>query len=52
MAKYVCDLCGWEYDSEAGYPDAGIAPGTEWENVPDDFVCPLCGASKEEFSEA
>ena len=52
MAKYVCDLCGWEYDPEAGYPDGGIAPGTAWEDVPADFVCPLCGASKEEFSEA
>ena len=44
MAKYVCDLCGWEYDPEAGYPDGGIAPGTPWEDVPADFVCPLCGA--------
>ena len=52
MAKYVCDLCGWEYDPEAGYPDGGIAPGTAWENVPEDFECPLCGASKDEFSEA
>ena len=52
MAKYVCDLCGWEYDPEAGYPDGGIAPGTAWEEVPADFVCPLCGASKDEFSEA
>lgn len=52
MAKYVCDLCGWEYDPEAGYPDGGIAPGTAWENIPEDFVCPLCGAGKEEFSEA
>jgi rubredoxin-NAD+ reductase len=52
MAKYVCDLCGWEYDPEAGYPDGGIAPGTAWENVPADFECPLCGASKDEFSEA
>ena len=51
MAKYVCDLCGWEYDPEAGYPEGGIAPGTPWEDVPADFVCPLCGASKEEFSE-
>lgn len=52
MAKYVCDLCGWEYDPEAGYPEGGIAPGTAWEDVPADFECPLCGASKEEFSEA
>ena len=52
MTKYVCDLCGWEYDPEAGYPEGGIAPGTPWEDVPADFVCPLCGAGKEEFSEA
>ena len=52
MAKYVCDLCGWEYDPQAGYPEGGIAPGTPWEDVPADFVCPLCGASKEEFTEA
>ena len=35
MGKYVCDLCGWEYDPEAGYPEAGIAPGTAWEDVPE-----------------
>ena len=49
MGKYVCDLCGWEYDPESGYPEAGIAPGTAWEDVPEDFVCPLCGAGKSEF---
>ena len=38
--KYVCDVCGWEYDEEAGYPDGGIAPGTKWEDLPDDFECP------------
>ena len=48
MGKYVCDLCGWEYDPEAGYPEAGIAPGTAWEDVPEDFVCPLCGAGESE----
>ena len=39
--KYVCDLCGWEYDEEQGYPEGGIAPGTKWEDVPEDFECPL-----------
>lgn len=34
--KYVCDVCGWEYDEEKGYPEGGIAPGTKWEDVPDD----------------
>ena len=50
--KYVCDVCGWEYDEEAGAPDQGIAPGTKWEDLPDDFVCPLCGVGKDMFSEA
>ena len=49
---YVCELCGWEYNEEEGYPDGGIAPGTKWEDIPDDFVCPLCGAGKDEFSDA
>ena len=40
--KYVCDVCGWEYDEEKGYPEGGIAPGTKWEDIPDDFECPLC----------
>ena len=48
--KYVCNLCGYVYDEEAGAPDEGIAPGTKWEDLPDDWVCPLCGAGKEEFS--
>lgn len=50
--KYVCDLCGWEYDEEEGYPDGGIAPGTNWEDVPEDFECPLCSVGKDQFSEA
>ena len=40
--KYVCDVCGWEYDEELGYPEGGIAPGTRWEDIPEDFQCPLC----------
>ena len=50
MAKVVCDACGFTYDEEAGYPDAGIAPGTRWADVPDDFTCPVCGVGKEMFS--
>ena len=50
--KYVCDLCGWEYVEELGDPENGIAPGTKFEDLPDDFVCPLCGADKSSFSEA
>ena len=41
--KYVCDVCGWEYDEAEGYPEGGIASGTKWEDVPEDFECPLCG---------
>ena len=50
--KYVCDLCGYIYDEAAGDPDNGIAPGTKWDDLPDDFVCPLCGVGKDQFSPA
>ena len=50
MKKYVCDVCGYIYDPELGDPDGGIAPGTAFEDIPDDWVCPLCGVSKEDFS--
>lgn len=46
MARYVCTVCGYVYDEAEGAPDAGIAPGTKWEDVPEDFVCPLCGVGK------
>ena len=49
---YVCDLCGWEYNEENGLPENGIAPGTSFDALPDDFVCPLCGAGKDEFSKS
>lgn len=49
--KYVCDVCGWVYDPEKGYPEGGIDPGTPWEAVPEDFRCPLCGVGKEQFSQ-
>ena len=52
MKKYVCDTCGWEYDPEVGYPEGGIEPGTAFEDLPEDFECPLCGVGKSEFSEA
>mgnify|MGYP003235616392 CR=1 FL=1 len=41
MEKYVCDVCGYVYDEAAGDPDNGIAPGTRWEDLPEDFLCPL-----------
>lgn len=51
MTKYVCDVCGWEYDEEQGAPDLGIEPGTKFEDLPDDFECPLCSVGKDSFSE-
>lgn len=50
MKRYVCDVCGWIYDPNLGDPDHGVPPGTAWEYVPDDFVCPECGVGKSEFS--
>ncbi|MBE6935066.1 MAG: rubredoxin [Ruminococcaceae bacterium] len=52
MKKYACAICGWEYDEALGDPDLGIAPGTAFEDLPEDFVCPLCGVGKEDFAEA
>jgi rubredoxin-NAD+ reductase len=49
MAKYECLVCGWVYDEEKGDPDSGVAAGTKWDDLPDDWVCPMCGASKEDF---
>lgn len=49
--KYVCDVCGWVYDEEIGAPELGIAPGTGFENLPEDFLCPLCNVGKDFFSE-
>ena len=48
--KYVCQICGYVYDEEEGAPEAGIEPGTKFEDLPDDFVCPVCGVGKENFS--
>ena len=47
--KYVCSICGYVYDEAAGDPDNGIAPGTPWEEVPEDFECPWCGLGKDAF---
>lgn len=49
MKQYVCSVCGYIYDEAAGIPDDGIAPGTLWDQLPEDWVCPLCGAAKSEF---
>lgn len=49
MDKFECVLCGYVYDPEIGDPEADIEPGTPFEELPEDFVCPLCGAGKDEF---
>ena len=51
MKQYVCSVCGFIYDEAKGLPDDGIAPGTLWADLPEDWVCPLCGAAKSEFEE-
>ncbi len=50
--KYICEVCGYIYDEEEGEPEHGIALGTKWENVPEDYLCPLCYVGKEQFSPA
>lgn len=49
MEKWRCKVCDWIYDPATGDPDNGVATGTAWEAVPEDWVCPICGASKDEF---
>jgi len=49
LAKYKCTVCGYIYEPEMGDPDGGIAPGTSFEEIPDDWVCPVCGAAKSDF---
>ena len=51
MKKYVCTVCGWVYDPEQGDPDGGVAAGTAFEDVPEDWVCPECGVDKSMFEE-
>ena len=48
--KYVCNVCGYVYDETTGDPDNGIAPGTAFEDLPDDWVCPVCGVDKSMFN--
>ena len=47
--SWMCVVCGWIYEEEQGLPEDGIAPGTRWEDIPDDFVCPECSAGKADF---
>jgi rubredoxin-NAD+ reductase len=49
MKTWMCVVCGFIYDEEQGWPEEGIAPGTRWEDVPSDWACPECGASKDDF---
>lgn len=49
MDKYVCTVCGYVYDPAQGDPDNGVAAGTAWADVPADWECPICGASKDDF---
>lgn len=50
--KYVCAICSWEYDEAVGLPDQGIAAGTAFADLPDDFECPVCGVGKDQFEPA
>ena len=52
MKKYICEPCGYEYDPAVGDPDAGIEPGTAFEDLPEDWVCPECAEGKDMFIEA
>ncbi|BCX82317.1 hypothetical protein MIT9_P1903 [Methylomarinovum caldicuralii] len=47
--KYVCVVCGYIYDESEGDPDSGLPPGTRFEDIPDDWVCPECGVTKDDF---
>jgi rubredoxin len=49
MQRWKCQICGFIYDEEVGLPEEGIAPGTAWSDVPDDWVCPDCGATRDDF---
>jgi len=49
MDRYVCQICGYVYDPKIGDPDNGISAGTSFDDLPDDWVCPVCGASKADF---
>lgn len=49
MEKYMCIVCGYVYDPQKGDPDNGVQAGTRFEQIPDDWVCPVCGADKSQF---
>jgi Rubredoxin len=49
MDKYICNICGYIYTAAQGDPDGDIAPGTTFDDIPEDWICPLCGVGKDEF---
>ncbi len=49
LKSYLCVVCGYVYDEEVGAPNEGLAPGTKWDDVPDSWICPECGVSKDDF---
>jgi rubredoxin len=49
MDRYVCSVCGYVYDPAEGDPESGINPGTSFDDLPDDWCCPVCGATKDQF---
>lgn len=51
MKKFICDVCGYIYDPELGDPDNGVEAGTEFEDITEEWLCPLCGVDKSQFSE-
>ena len=50
MKKYICDVCEWVHAPDVGHPEGGIEPGPAFEDLPDDWVCPVCGVGKDQFS--
>ncbi len=50
LARWQCSVCGWIYDPKDGDPDNGVKPGTAFEDIPDSWVCPVCGATKDQFN--
>lgn len=50
MKKYVCNVCGYEYDPAEGDPQHGVVPGTDFDKLPADWACPVCGVEKSEFT--
>lgn len=50
MVKYVCEICGYVYDPAVGDPEHGVAAGTNWQDVPEGWLCPVCGVGKDQFA--